>query len=73
MFVREVKNRSGSVSIQIISKSRGRYRVVKTMGCGTMCHEIDHLKFLARQEIDRLGSKSSLFISGEDEATHPRT
>jgi len=32
-----------------------------------MCHEIDRLKFLARQEIDRLESRSSLFISGEDE------
>lgn len=33
MFIRELKNRSGSVSIQIISKARGRYKVVKTIGC----------------------------------------
>jgi len=67
MFVREVKNRSGSISIQVISKSEGRYRVVKTIGCGTHRHEIDHLKLLARQEIDQLESQPSLFRSKHDE------
>ncbi len=32
MFVRRKKNQSGLVSIQVIDKSRGKYRVVKTMG-----------------------------------------
>lgn len=32
MFIRKNRNRSGSVSIQIISKSNGRYRVIETVG-----------------------------------------
>ena len=32
MFVRKKKNPSGVVSIQVIDKSRGKYRVVKTIG-----------------------------------------
>lgn len=32
MFVREKRNKSGVVSVQIIDKSGGRYRVVKTIG-----------------------------------------
>jgi len=66
MYVREVKNRSGSVSIQIISKARGMYRVIKTIGCGTTRHDIDHLKLVARQEIDLLKAQSSLFVFEND-------
>ena len=32
MFVRKLKNRSGSISIQVISKKAGQYKVVKTFG-----------------------------------------
>lgn len=32
MFVRKKKNKSGLVSIQIISKSTGKYKVIKTVG-----------------------------------------
>jgi len=67
MFIREKKNRSGSVSVQIISKSHGRYKVLKTVGCGTMRHEIIRLRTLARQEIERMESQPSLFPSESDE------
>jgi len=67
MFIRENKNRSGSVSIQIISKSRGAYKVIKTVGCATQRHAIERLKHLARQEIERLQSQSQLFKSEQDE------
>jgi hypothetical protein len=33
VFIRKKKNKSGSVSIQIIDKSSGRYKVVKVVGC----------------------------------------
>jgi len=62
MFVREVKNRSGSTSIQIISKEKGRYKVVKTMGSATVLREIEKLKQLARQEIDNLEKKNQLAL-----------
>ena len=67
MFIRENKNRSEIVSIQIISKSGGRYKVVKTVGCATHRHEIEHLKNLARQEIERLQAQPKLFKSEQDD------
>jgi hypothetical protein len=55
MFIREKKNRSGIVSIQIISKCRGRYKVAKTIGCATEQHKIDQLKLQARSKaVDNL-------------------
>ena len=32
MFIRRKKNRSGVISVQVIDKSSGRYKVVKTIG-----------------------------------------
>lgn len=32
MFVREKKNTTGTISVQVIDKSRGKYRVIKTIG-----------------------------------------
>jgi len=66
MFVRSKKNASGSVSIQIISKSRGRYKVVKTLGSATTRHEIERLTQLAQHEIERLSEPLSLFLSSDD-------
>ena len=67
MFIREVKNRSGSVSVQIINKPFGKYKVVKTVGCGAKRHEIDRLKQLAKQEVQRIKAQSSLFVFETDE------
>ena len=33
MFIRKRKNPSGSISIQIIDKSNGKYKVVETIAC----------------------------------------
>jgi len=68
MFVRKLKNRSGTVSIQIINKSRGRYKVVKSMGSATTRQEIDRLVMLARQEIESLSKPGRLFVSNSDKA-----
>lgn len=67
MFVRKLKNRSGSLSIQVIQKVRGKYKVVKTIGCATTQREIEHLTNLAKQEIDKLSSQSKLFQSQHDQ------
>ena len=32
MFVRKKKNKSGIVSVQVIDKSSGRYKVIRTIG-----------------------------------------
>lgn len=67
MFIREKKNCSGSISIQIISKHRGRYKVVKTIGCATERHEIARLKLQARQAMKDLQLQPTLFASADDQ------
>lgn len=68
MFVRKLKNRSGSLSIQVIQKVRGRYKVVKTVGCATTQREIEALCNLAKQEIEKLSLQPRLFESEYDAA-----
>ena len=67
MFVRSLKNRSGTVSIQIISKENSRYKVVETIGCATAQREIDQLTSRAKQRIVELSQQSTLFPSQSDE------
>ena len=43
MFVRKKKNRSGSVSIQIISKRDGKYKVRETIDCSKDKYETERL------------------------------
>ena len=66
MFLRKLKNRSGSTSIQILSKERGKYKVIKTIGSSNNEQGIQKLVFLGRQEIERLNAQSKLFISEND-------
>ncbi|MDQ2719200.1 MAG: IS1634 family transposase [Bacteroidota bacterium] len=66
MFLRKKKNKSGSTSVQIILKERGKYKVVKTIGSSDNEQEIQKLVFLAKQEIERLSSQPKLFISEND-------
>ena len=66
MFLRKKKNNSGSTSVQIISKGRGKYKVIKTIGSSDNEQEIQKLVLLARQEIERLNAQPQLFISESD-------
>lgn len=66
MYIRKLKNRSGSVSVQVIQKIKGRYKVIKTIGCATLLHEIEELEDQARQEIENLSGQPKLFVSHED-------
>jgi transposase len=66
MFVRKKVNSSGSISVQIIDKNRGRYKVLKTIGCSSNEQELQKLVYLGTQEIERLEAQSGLFISEKD-------
>ena len=66
MFLREKKNSSGSVSIQIISKSSGKYKVVKTIGSSSNEQETLRLTYLGKQEIERISCQPKLFVSEND-------
>jgi transposase len=43
MFIRKKPNKSGLVSVQVIDKSRGKYKVVKTIGSSKDPSEIERL------------------------------
>jgi transposase len=66
MFLRKLHNRSGSTSIQIIQKLQRRYKVVKTIGTSKNEQELEKLWFIGKQEIERLSSQTSLFVSEKD-------
>lgn len=66
MFLRKLKNRSGSTSVQIISKAGGKYRVIKSIGSGTSEQELEKLWYLGKQELERLTGQSKLFVSQTD-------
>ena len=66
MFLRKLKNRSGSVSVQIISKSTGKYKVLKTIGSSSDDQEVQKLVYLAKQELERISQQPGLFISESD-------
>lgn len=66
MYVREKENRSGSISIQIISKATGKYKVLKTLGSATTQQKILELKTLAIQEMELMQGQLSLFTSDDD-------
>ncbi len=66
MFIRKNKNRSCSVSIQIITKSGNRYKVVATVGCARTMQEEEVLLYKVRAEIGRLQELQSLFIEYDD-------
>jgi len=67
MFVRRKANKTGSVSVQVVDKSKGRYRVIKSLGTGSTEAEVIRLEEKARQHVRELtGTNRSLF-ENEDE------
>lgn len=60
MFVRCKKNKSGSVSIQIIDKSNGKYEVKQTIGSASELSEIVLLKKKALLEIESVKGQVAL-------------
>lgn len=66
MFIRQKKNKSGSISVQIISKSHGKYKVIKSFGSSSIPETILSNVLKAKQEIRRLESSPSLFVLEKD-------
>lgn len=68
MFVRRQINKSGSISISVVDKSRGRYEVVKSFGAVKTAAEADLLENRAREFVrEQTGEPETLF-GGMDEA-----
>lgn len=51
MFVRKKRNKSGSVSVQIIDKQGGKYRVAQTIGSSRDVQEIERFVLQANQAL----------------------
>lgn len=66
MYLREKKNKSGSTSVQIIQLLRGRYKVLKTVGCAHNEQELQRLIYLGKQEIERRRRQPELFQRDEE-------
>lgn len=65
MFVRKKPNRSGVVSVQVIDKSSGKYRVLKTIGSSSVQEEIEKLVRQGQQWIDRQQRQAALDFNNE--------
>lgn len=66
MFIRRKHNKSGTFSVQIISKHSGRYKVIKTFGSSDQENEILNLEFQAKQYILDISNQSKIFHSDKD-------
>ncbi|WP_209444278.1 hypothetical protein [Pedobacter borealis] len=80
MFVRKKRNQNGLISIQVIDKSSGKYKVLKTIGSSADIPEVEQLfrdgQYWIKQqtkqaEIDLLGDQEmfSKFISSIQQVT----
>ena len=67
MFVREKKNTTGTISVQVIDKSRGRYKVIKTIGSSADKNRVAHYVTQGKQYIVKHTKQVSFdFQLGED-------
>ena len=66
MFIREKKNKSGSISIQIISKTNGKYKVVETIGCAKNNLEKEKLLLKAKRRLKELDPRLFYFKELEE-------
>lgn len=68
MFVRKKKNKSGSVSIQIIDKSSGKFKIIKVVGCASKEQQQKDLIQQAYELLPTLTQQNRIdFTYSEDE------
>ena len=70
MFLRKKKNRSGSISVVVVSKSRGRYREIRSFGTADTEEEISKLYSAAQHWLKTHGNQ--LLIDFDDERGRER-
>lgn len=67
MFVRRKKNKSGLVSIQVIDKSSGRYKLIKTIGSSSDKNEIESFFKQGQEYIKRYKGQAVFDFTNSDE------
>jgi transposase len=65
MFVRKKKNPSGIVSIQVIDKSNGKYRVLKTIGSSSDAVEVENLYRQGKKWLAAICGERDMFSEHE--------
>jgi len=66
VFIRRKKNKSGSISIQLIQKVGRVNKLVKSIGVGSTERELELLENIARFELENIQRQPSLFNESED-------
>lgn len=67
MFIRRKKNKTGTISVQIIDKSSGKYRVIKSIGSSADANEINLLVEKAHHYIQKITGRQEFdFTLGDD-------
>ncbi len=61
MFVRRNRNRSGTISVQIVQKNSGKVKIVKTIGVSDSLKELDKLSRKAEAAIPQITGQATLF------------
>lgn len=51
MFIRKKPNKSGKISVQVIDKSTGKYKVIRSLGSSSDSTEVERLESLAKEFI----------------------
>ena len=64
-FLRKKKNRSGSVSIAVVDKSRGRFREIKQFGVAHTEAEVNELVLQANDLIRRYACLKLIDFEGD--------
>src|SRR4051812_40082117 len=70
MFVRNKKNKSGVISVQVIDKSTGKYKPIKTIGSSADPSAVEKLVVTAEQWIKDKAGVVELDFTNELKTTH---
>ena len=65
MFVRKKKNRTGTISVVVVDKSKGRFKEIKNFGVVSSAREAEALCANARAWISRYGGQQILDFDKE--------
>ena len=57
MYIRKKRNRSGTTSVVVVSKSSGKYKEIKSFGCSSSEEDIEHLCDKAAEWIRSFGGQ----------------
>jgi transposase len=66
VFLRKKKNKSGTISVQIINKEQGRYKVLRTIGSARSEQDISTLVYQGKHELLKLQAQHGLFVFEDD-------